>query len=84
MMDHIGPPGEGTRRGLAGAIMRIADIPVPGGDGPAVGRRSGSGTMACKLRVQSCVGAVEIDGTGAYMVKNWERFNKAVIQRSAE
>ena len=24
IMDHIGPPGEGTRRGLAKAIMRIA------------------------------------------------------------
>ena len=28
-------------------------------------------------------GAVEIDRTGAYMIKNWEKFNDAVVRRSA-
>ena len=29
-------------------------------------------------------GAIEIDRTGAYMVKNWEKFNKAIIQKGIE
>ena len=35
-----------------GVRTNFLHIPVPGVDNPAVGRQSGSGTMARKLRVQ--------------------------------